>query len=265
MGCLQQIPPALQGILLSDRHPTYANPTIIQVTCEIAFTSSDDVKLSAAKLYPSFMADFPEIQPVNAAMQLVFGSQPIVDPAISAPAGAFRFATEDGKNFIQLSKTNFVFQSNEKYPGWGDFSAKLLELWKASCPHVKPSNIVKLGLRYINRIVKTESHQKPSFWLQTSADLPAALVESKEHFLGRIESSPAPLHLRLVTVAAEAPGPDWPHGSIIMDIDRITTEQIAAEEKPIIEHLGLLHEDIWTSFDSAATQNLKNYLAGTLT
>jgi uncharacterized protein (TIGR04255 family) len=252
---------------LSDQHPSYVNPTIIQVTCEIAFASAAEVKLSAAALYPTFSNEFPEIQPVNLALQVVIGGQlqPSQDPLVSANAGAFRFATEDGKRFVQLSKANFVYQSNERYPGWENFRSKLIELWSASSRHVQPSEVVKIGIRYINRVVKSEARPSLSDWFNPTPDLPAALIASKEHFLGRIESSPAPSHLRFVTLAAEPPGLEWPLGSIIMDIDRITTEQFVASTPAIVEKLDVLHEDVWTSFSAATSPALKAYLNGLAT
>jgi uncharacterized protein (TIGR04255 family) len=248
---------------VSAKHPTYPNPAVIQVTCEIAFATDADLKLSASRLYPIFSSEFPEIQPVQGSLQVVFGLAlaPIQEPSQSANAGAFRFATEDGKRFVQLSKTNFVYQSNESYPGWEGFRKKLMGLWSSALPQVKPSTIVKVGLRYINRIARTKSHPNPGDWLQPTSDLPAALLTSKEHFMGRIESSPLPSHLRLVTLAAEAPGPDWPQGTIIMDIDRITTAPFEADGKKVLKTLEVLHDDIWTCFDSAGTKNLKSHLS----
>ena len=245
-------------------HPSYPNPTIVQVTCEIAFATDAEVKLSAAALYPTFAQEFPEIQPVNLHFQVVIGGQlqPSPDPSVSPNAGAFRFATADGKRFVQLSKTNFIYQSNERYPGWEDFRSKLMELWTASNWHIKPSAVVKVGIRYINRIVKSEARPKLSDWLKPTPDLPAALIASEEHFLGRIESSPAPSHLRLVTLAAEPPAPEWPLGSIIMDIDRITTEQFVVSSPAILEKLDVLHEDVWTSFNGATAPALKAHLNG---
>jgi uncharacterized protein (TIGR04255 family) len=249
---------------LSDPHPSYPNPTIVQVTCEIAFSPEKEVKLSAAALYPTFSGEFPEIQPVNLAVQFLIGGQlqPPQDPSISANAGAFRFATADGKRFVQLSKTNFVYQSSERYPGWETFRGKLMELWSASGPHINAFTATKVGIRYINRIVKSETRPNLSDWLRPTTDLPEALIVSKEHFLGRIESSPAASHLRLVTLAAEPPGPEWPLGSIIFDIDRISTEQFAASNGAIREKLDVLHEDIWTSFNAATAPALKAYLEG---
>jgi uncharacterized protein (TIGR04255 family) len=245
-------------------HPTYPKPTIIQVTCEIAFTSDLEIKMSAGALYPIFAKEFPEIHPVgNAAFQLLIG-QPVVlpEPAQSQSAVAFRFATPDGKRFVQLSKANFVYQTNEPYLGWKDFRTTLVRHWSAYAKAASPTTIAKIGLRYINRIVKSKAKTNLSDWFKATPDLPPALIASRQHFLGRIESSPSESHLKLVTLSSEPPGPDWPQGTIIMDIDRINLDPHGATKVKILENLELLHEDIWSSFDSAATETLKNYLSG---
>jgi uncharacterized protein (TIGR04255 family) len=224
---VQQIPQAL-GPDLSDSHPTYPNPTIVQVTCEIAFAATSDTQLSLGALYPVFSPEFPEMMPIGAGtIQFVIG-QPLFAPEapqLPSPTAAFRFSVASGLRFVQLSKTSFVYQSNEPYTGWADFRSNLLRLWKISEPYLKPGSVVKVGLRYINRIRKTDKYQGVGDWLLATQDIPEALLRSKEHFLGRIESSPAHAHLRLVTIANEAPGPEMPAGAIIMDVDRLSASK----------------------------------------
>jgi uncharacterized protein (TIGR04255 family) len=241
---------------------------VAQVTCEIGFTSDSEDKLHAAELYPLFWDEFTDLQavPVTMNVQVLFAQQGVIpqQPPQNAHISAFRFATDDGKRFVQLSKTNFVYQSNEQYPGWESFRAKLIDLWNLCAPKVKPALVTKIGLRYINRIAKSETQLSVSDWLQPTADIPEALVASKEHFMGRIETSPQPSHLRLITVAAEQPGPDWPLGSIIMDIDRISADQFEPVTSEVVEKLDFLHEDVWKSFSSAATIALKDRMSKAL-
>ena len=133
----------------------------------------------------------------------------------------------------------------------------------STSPEAKPTAINKIGLRYTNRIVKTEARSALSDWLKPTAELPKALIESKEHFMGRIETSPQPSHLRLITVSNEPPGPDWPFGSIVMDIDRIAADTFEPLSSKIAEKLDSLHEDVWESFSSATTPALVESMSGT--
>jgi uncharacterized protein (TIGR04255 family) len=250
---------------LAAPHPTYPNPTIIQVTCEIAFTPQTEGRLSAGSLYPIFAAEFPEIAPVGVGtIQFVLGPQPFA-PAVSEQpqdASAFRFSTSSGSQFVQVSKAGFVYQTNEPYTGWADFSKKLIELWEKSSATIRPGPVVKVGLRYVNRIPKSEDHPSVGDWLQVTPDVPEALLTSKEHFLGRVESSPAPAHLRLVTIANAIPTPECPDGAIVLDIDRVSTEQFEVSTPAISDKLATLHEDVWNAFNAAATDLLKAHLSG---
>ena len=246
-------------------HPTYPNPTIIQVTCEIAFTPLTEDRLSAGSLYPIYAAEFPEIAPIGiGTIQFVLGPQAFapVPPEQPQNTAAFRFSSSSGSRFVQVSKAGFVYQTSEPYKGWADFSSKLLELWEQSSAVIRPGPVVKVGLRYVNKIPKSEDHPSVGDWLQVTADVPEALLTSKDHFLGRIESSPAPAHLRLVTIANGIPTPDSPAGSIVFDIDRLSTEQFEVSTAAISEKLETLHEDAWNAFNSAATELLKAHLAG---
>jgi uncharacterized protein (TIGR04255 family) len=260
----QQIP-RFWSTALSDPHPTYSNPTIVQVTCEIAFAATSDDRLSLGTLYPIFSPEFPEMTPIGAGtIQFVIG-QPLFAPHAPEPqnpTAVFRFSAVSGLRFVQLSKTNFVYQSSEPYIGWADFRSNLLRLWQLSVPHLKPGSIAKVGLRYINRIPKSDASQGVGDWLVATDDIPDALLRSKEHFLGRIESSPAHGHLRLVTIANEVPGPTVPDGAIIMDVDRLSTEQFEPNTNLIFEKLELLHEDVWVTFNAATSDALRKHLSG---
>jgi uncharacterized protein (TIGR04255 family) len=245
-------------------HPTYPNPTIIQVTCEIAFSTATSVKLSAGSMFPEFAGEFPEIHPIGSTALIVGQGQYVAqpDPAVSQSAQALRFATTDGRRFVQFSPSNFVYQSNDRYSGWKDFSQKLLELWVKGTKYIPAENILKIGLRYVNRIPKSGALHRAKDWFQPTADLPKNLLGSEDVFFARLEISPAKDNLRLITFAAETQNPNAPNGAIIFDIDRISTEQFPLSRDALSKKLDNLHEDIWVAFDSAGTDNLKKLLAG---
>lgn len=259
--------PAVRHVLTGP-HPTYPKPTIVQVTCEIAFTSGPGDRLSAGNLFPSFAAEFPEILPIGTGtIQFVVGQVPFLPEALpeqQAATAAFRFSSSDERRFVQLSKTSFVYQSHDVYAGWAAFSKKLMELWDLAADKLNPGPIVKVGLRYVNRIPKSQEHPLVSDWIVATPDVPESLLTSKDHFLARIESSPASGHLKLVTIANAIPSAEAPAGAIMLDIDRVSTEQFDVSRNDISEKLELLHEDIWSVFNDACTDLLRDRLSGKL-
>ena len=145
--------------------------------------------------------------------------------------------------------------------GWPVLKDRLLAQWRKVHDLVNPEKLIKIGLRYVNRIAKEPNHNHLRDWLRPSDELPPSLIASEGHFFARIESSPAAGHLQLVTVGNQDPSPDVPHGAIVLDIDRVCQEG-EISMTGISEKLEMLHQDIWNAFDSARTELLSARLKG---
>ena len=242
-------------------HPRFPNPTIAQATCEIGFNRNLQVKLSSAELYKLVAADFPEIQAVGGmAFQIVIESGPLPAqvPPPGVPAPTFRFATSAGDRFVQISDSGFVYQTTAAYPGWDSVKASILDLWAKMLPVIKPDSVTKVGLRYINRIVKDEQHPHIQDWLSASEYIPPVLLKSRRHFLQRVEVS-RNNDLLLITVAHQELA-ETPRGAIIFDIDRICSDEIAVDQKVIGDVLERLHEEVWDVFWTSKTPALEQRL-----
>ncbi|MDI4231478.1 TIGR04255 family protein [Bradyrhizobium sp. Arg237L] len=249
-------------------HPSFPNPTIVEVTCEISFFRHSQERLSSRSLYGVFGDEFPEMQPLvgNMNLQIFVGPAGAAPPAIQAnpPAatGGLRFGNTSNDEFVQVTGSNFIYQLvGGKYPGWPQLKDKLLSNWKKAGEVVGPEKLIKIGLRYVNRIVKEPNHNQIRDWLKASDELPASLIASEGPYFARIESSPLAGHLKLITVGNQDPTPDTPVGAIILDIDRVCLEDDIPMAN-ISEKLEQLHEDIWTAFDSAKSDLLQARLMG---
>lgn len=60
--------------------------------------------------------------------------------------------SEDGFNVIQFNKNSFVFSRLNPYENWERFSQEALRLWEIYCELLKPTEIGRIGLRFINRL-----------------------------------------------------------------------------------------------------------------
>jgi|SRR5882672_10258298 len=216
-------------ILAPEPHPRFPSPTIAEAVCEISFSRDLQVKLSTAELYKLIGTEFPEMQPVNpVAVQILFGDGRQIQPQpqpLPRLVPAFRFATPVGDRSVQISDVSFVYQTTAPYPGWSTIKATILGLWGTVRPAIQPGAVTKIGLRYVNRIAKDETHPHLSDWIRASDHIPAALTRSRKHFLARVESSPGDDDQLLVTLANQLPVETAPLGSIILDIDRVRTSR----------------------------------------
>lgn len=92
----------------------------------------------------------------------------------------FRFESSDKRQIAQFNRDGFVFSRLPPYEGWEEFSAESFRLWKMYSSLAKPSQIQRLGLRFINRIPLIPQHDTLGYYLvappQTSKDLGFPLV-----------------------------------------------------------------------------------------
>lgn len=100
-------------------------------------------------------------------------------PGVPAKASAseeehgFKFSSEDGKNICQARLSGYGFSRLAPYENWEQFCEQAVRLWRRYRLVAKPTKVLRLAVRYINRI-----------------DIPADTVDMKEYFLTSPEVSP---------------------------------------------------------------------------
>ncbi len=60
--------------------------------------------------------------------------------------------SEDSFYVVQFNKDSFVFSRLKPYENWEKFSQEALRLWEIFCELLKPIEIGRVGLRFINRL-----------------------------------------------------------------------------------------------------------------
>ncbi len=58
--------------------------------------------------------------------------------------------SEDSLYVVQFNKDSFVFSRLKPYEDWGKFSQEALRLWEIYCELLEPTEIGRIGLRFIN-------------------------------------------------------------------------------------------------------------------
>ncbi|MCH7551913.1 DNA topoisomerase 4 subunit A [Patescibacteria group bacterium] len=60
--------------------------------------------------------------------------------------------SNDNLHIVQFNKGAFIFSRLKPYANWEQFSQEALRLWAIYCELLKPSEVRRIGLRFINRI-----------------------------------------------------------------------------------------------------------------
>jgi len=117
----------------------YKNPPLIEVACEFRFEpdpEQDVHSLLLAKFWKGkIKALFPRaIQPAG------------------PPEPRDRFASEDGKTFVQVGENLLVVNQLPPYYGWSRFEPVVVDCFREYTQHWKPLRVKQAAVHYINKL-----------------------------------------------------------------------------------------------------------------
>jgi uncharacterized protein (TIGR04255 family) len=137
-----------------------------------------------------------------------------------------RFQSIDKRHLIQFKKDGFVFSELEPYSNWNDFSNEAIKAWELYSVFANPGEILRLGVRFINRINleskedTLESILRHPPQSQAEIDLPLAGFLNRSSLLVPGYS----YAVNIITTIQPAQESAGGMPAIIIDIDVFTTE-----------------------------------------
>jgi len=163
--------------------------------------------------------------------------------------GNMYFSSEEQK-VIQAQVDGFSFSKLRPYESWDDFFNEARELWSSYKNLIQPSHIVRIALRYINRIEIPLGFKDFEEYILTNPKISDKLPQGISSFLMRIEMPKPEINaIAIITQTMEKPYDN--KVPLIMDIDTIINNKH--------ELSGGFSEDIiWKDF--VELRNFKNEL-----
>jgi uncharacterized protein (TIGR04255 family) len=204
--------------------------------------------------------DYRDLETITEqGIQVVIGKDGPV-PQLLPPRLKIKFKHASAPIVVQASQNTFVINALSPYRGWQSFRADILAVWPSFIDVAKPNLISRIGMRYINRIVRESREESPGYWLRPTNYLPQIVLSSGPNFMSRLEHRLTSSSRLVVTLAHDETNPAEHFGCILFDIDRIDESTINANSSDVGDILDQLHEDIWDVFSSAIGDRLKQLL-----
>ncbi len=249
---------------MGTEHPTFPNPTIQEALCEIHFRLPDGVEWKPSlfgDFYRYIQSEFPELEPVTqVGVQLQMGPSAI-SHALLPLQQRMRYKHKSRNLLLQLSADILTVNVLPQYPGWTQMSKDVLNTWNHVREVIKPASIVRIGLRYINRIGRTHPAERAGDWLTSSDYIPKSALESLPGFLSRLQIRKDKRN-RLIVTLGDKPGTGDSASEIVLDIDCILEADIRIEDEAILDEINSLHQTAWDIFSSSMTPRLGQSLRG---
>ncbi len=142
---------------LSERFPHLARAPIVEAVIHWRARSEEKLKRDELRQQlVSALADYPTVKTQH---ELHLESALGPDGAAVSRRDewhGFRLESADGRNIAQFTRNGFVFSRVTPYEDWDRFAAEAKRLWQIYVELAKPSEIERLGVRFINRIVPAD-------------------------------------------------------------------------------------------------------------
>jgi uncharacterized protein (TIGR04255 family) len=227
----------------------FPNAPIVEALLDIRTTLPIEFEVKKlAEFHERIKSDFPikeERMSWQAGFEIKPGNHPELTPPKADIDGYF-FYPNDRKKIVQARLDGFTFNRLKPYTNWEDFVNEAEKFWQYYIEIAKPVKVIRIALRYINRI-----------------EIPIPFKDFEEYILtvprigDGIPKAPSSLFMRLVI-----PNPEIEATAIITETtDRI---DVKTNKFPLIFDIDVFIEqpfepqskNIWIAMDKL--RNFKN-------
>lgn len=241
-------------------HPSYPFPIIREVICEIHFRLSAEWDNAIySEYFKTVEEQFPTFQPVTVVVEF----KPNTDGANVLVPQVIRYQHKSRTLVLQLSENRISVNILSAYPGWAQVKKDVEFAWNKLRALIKPVEVSRIGLRYINSIEKGSKSETLGRWIHSTDYIPKAALSSVQGFVCQTSTHLDDYNLMQVIVADQPPS-TGSNGMFIIDIDRITENIVGTETESLVAQAQILHDDIWGAFSAAKSEDLEKLLSGEL-
>jgi uncharacterized protein (TIGR04255 family) len=208
---------------------------------------------------------FPKTQNIRyVAAQMQFGSDEELKNDVSTGLIGVRLDDREGRWVVQAKSDGLAVSRLPPYESWDGLVATLREVWPVYVEFFEPAAVLRLGVRYINRVLLPDAENVDLDTLLTAGPkIPPALPQNLTQFVTRV-TFPLPDEGVVLTVlqALEPALGDVPgrRAHVVLDIDAACEQTMSPNAPEMWGRLnslrdaknmaffGSLTEPTWRSF-----------------
>lgn len=248
---------------MNSEHVTYPNPVITEAVCDIHFRLAEPYTWKPSfpgELFKQIQNDYPEMEPVvEMGVQLEFGPSG-TGTKILPQSQKIRFKHGTRPLIMQLGEESLSVSVLAPYQGWKMMMNDALSIWEQVKEVLHPETIIRIGLRFINRIDREVEQERPGDWFVANDYFPKVALNSEPGFLMRVQTRLDRENTLIVTLGDIGPESGNAFGAFIFDIDRIVERELNTQQNILKQEIDRLHSDVWRVFSSAKGKRLEALL-----
>lgn len=239
----------------------YAKPPILEALCEIRLDSGQTWDLAIpGLLYSEVKHIFPQRQQRGDTLEVEF--DPATKTLVQKPASTrAHFLSDDGRMLMQVGTDLLVINHLAPYSSWVKLKEKIDIALRAYVGIASPKTVLRVGLRYINRLTLPLGIVPLGEYLTISPNRPPNTPETVASWAQRLEipfvTPEGLMILQTGNIVVENPGEVQGVTGIMLDLDFGTITPRSAAVDEIMDWLEAAHSEIETTFENCITDQAR--------
>lgn len=220
------------------KYEVFKNAPITEAVLEVVVLPGEETKMeSLLPFHEPIKERFPKIEQgkeVRGGFKVGIGSASFFE---EKPIG-YLFRSHRENKVIQARLNGFAFSKLKPYENWESFRSEGKDLWKSYAEMTKPQKILRISMRYINRI-----------------EIPLPMKDFEEYILTRLQIAPGlPQAISQFFIRFEIPKSEIPAMAVIIQ----TIENVTDKNRlPVIFDIDVIREneypvnspEVWIDFE----------------
>jgi uncharacterized protein (TIGR04255 family) len=240
---------------------SYRKPPVVEALCEIYFAGSEWDETIPGIFYERIRKDFPhKRQRSIQEAQITLGPEQAAAGVRQLPPW-MQFISDEKHRMIQLAQDLLVVNQLAPYPHFEEWEADVYRALGIYRELAQPRNLVRLGLRYINRVLIPEKLVRMGDYFTIYPNLPPRLGGLHGSFLVRVEVPQATQdggHTVVITFGtAPPPLPQEGVHAFLLDLYDILMANTPVDEEVIRKEIRCAHDNIVVAFEDSVTDKLR--------
>lgn len=215
---------------------TFRNPPITEALIDIKAELSSDVGIpDLEKLYEEIKSAYPK-KKIRRRWESMFevkeGETTTAESKDLGPDGLLLWSSDD-KQLVQYRLDGFTFNRLRPYKDWDTMRSEARPLWDLYVRKIKPLQVTRLALRYINSIEIPATHFSLEDYFTEAPRIPEGLSQLMDQFLSRIVINFPESGAKAIVTQAIQPPKSPNTTSILFDLDVFREVHLVADSPEI--------------------------------
>lgn len=231
----------------------YAKPPVIEALAELYFDGSDWDVTTPGAFYAQVKDRFPKkAQLEHMGLEVELGPG-VANARMGTDGVRAVFKNEDETRLVQVGADTLVVNQLPRYPHFEAWRDALLEMLLVYRAVATPTSVVRLGMRYINRIEIAQAYVQMEDFFRVYPEMPPEIGLAHGDFLVRLQiPARVPGHTILLTFG-KAPTNDPAGHAFVLDLYDVIPLDGPDSFDLIEQRLNEAHENIEWVFEHAIT------------